>query len=335
MKKVGLKDMKKRNSQLILRSVTKLGPLSRVEISRYTELSPSTVTGLVNVLIEKGLLIESGFAASTGGRKRIELSINGAYGDICIIEISRTRTLLHLYSINLDKLKTIPIYNRHLSGNELLESIRSSIKTHYQDPAMKNRRPMGFGLLFQEDVQPSDYNVMFSTSLSSASITLGEALLSQFRVPVVEEHTGILSLSEPLQTTEQESANSAHINIGNGILVGITLDGKPLSLKKGRFSDFTSLFPQTKANPPQGESLEEQITTIISFLCTLFPLDTILLSGKIGKSSKMIRRIRELAETKLTPEHLPKIQVLETDQQPVDKLLASIVRDRVLETISL
>lgn len=337
MKKIGLKDMKKRNSLIILDLVCKLGPLSRVEIARYTELSPSTVTAQVNNLIEKGLLVESGTAASTGGRKRIELSMNSSFGDICIVEMERRAARLRFYDMNLNEYKVIPLAEHYLSGNDLLELIISSIPSLGKDDAPYSKKPAGFGLLFQEDVQPSDYNVIFSTSLSSASITLREALLSQFRVPVLEESISTFSLAEPLQANvnEQTSVNNAHINIGTGIIISITIEGKHLPLRNGRFSDLTALLSQTDNAFCQSERAEEQIASVIAFLTSLFALDTVFLSGEVTKSHRFIRSVRELTEAKLSSAPMSKIQVLNTDQQPVAGLLAKEVRTRVFESLYL
>ena len=333
MKKVGLQDMKKRNIQIILDFVAKLGPLSRIDIARYTELSPSTVTSLVNELLRVGLLVQLGTAASSGGRKPIELSINGAYGEICIVEIRRKTTRLHFYNLNLTELKTVALSDQSLTGNDLLASINSALHNYYLEAVNSRKKPMGFGLLFHEDVQPSDYNVIFSTSLSSASITLKEALLSLYRIPIIEEHISALSLLEPLPTYGQTSANNAHINIGTNILISIPLDGKPITLKNGRFADATPFFTQIIDGTTQMQVRTEQLAHLITFLCTLFPLDTIFLSGKFTEANSFLRTIRKSTEAALAAA-LPKIMILDQEQQPSAKILVQAVRGRALETIS-
>jgi len=369
MKKAGLRDIKKRNSQIILSLILESGPLSRIEIAKYTKLSPSTVTVLVNELIEKGLLIESGVSSSTGGRKRIELSINSAFGDICIIDIKRKGAVLNFYDMNLNELETIPVTNHFITGNDLLLSISSSIYTYYKDNESGKNRIIGIGLLFHEDVQPSDCNVIYSTSLSSANISLREALLTQFRVPVIEEYLSDISIWKLLNEGENKSLNNAHISIGNSILVSITLEGKPLKLNGGRFSDITPLIFNSEDDTRQLNLLEElyskgnqseekeqkhdqtniqtsgqnniiaflskQITNAIVSLCTLFSLDTVYLSGSITKSKKFIRAIREMTRFKLASALAPDIVVLNNVQQPIADLLAKKVRYSFLDTIGI
>ncbi|HHV99908.1 MAG TPA: MarR family transcriptional regulator [Clostridiaceae bacterium] len=375
MKKAGLRDIKKRNSQIILGLILESGPLSRIEIAKYTKLSPSTVTVLVNEMIEKGLLKESGVSSSTGGRKRIELSINSAFGDICIIDIKRKGAVLNFYDMNLNELETVPVTNHFITGNDLLLSISSSMYSYYKENESRKSRVIGIGLLFHEDVQPSDCNVIYSTSLSSANISLREALLTQFRIPVIEEYMSELSIWKLLNEGENKSLNNAHISIGNSILVSITLEGKPLKLNGGRFSDITPLIFNNDDDIRQLNMLEElyskgiqseekeeekekeqrhsqtniqtsgqnniiaflskQITNAIVSLCTLFSLDTVYLSGSITRSKKFMRAIREMTRVKLASALAPDIVVLNTVQQPIADLLAKKVRCSFFDTISI
>jgi len=369
MKKAGLRDIKNRNSQIILSLILENGPLSRIEIAKYTKLSPSTVTVLVNELIEKGLLVESGVSSSTGGRKRIELSINSAFGDICIIDIKRNGAILNFYDMNLNELETVPITHHFVTGNDLLISISSSIYAYYKDNESRKSMIIGIGLLFHEDVQPSDCNVIYSTSLSSANISLREALLTQFRVPIIEEYMSELSIWKLLDEDENKPLNNAHISIGNSILVSITLEGKPIKLNGGRFSDITPLLFNTDNDVRQLNMLEElyskgtqseekeqnrdqtniqtfdqnniitfvskKITNAIVSLCTLFSLDTIYLSGNITSSKKFMRNIRDMARLKLVSTLTPDIVVLNTVQQPIADLLAKKVRYSFLDSISI
>ena len=185
--------------------------------------------------------------------------------------------------------------------------------------------------------------------------------MTQFRVPVMEEYIDAFSISELLHEGEKKSLNNAHINIGKNILACITIEGKPLKLKGGRFSDITPLLFNIGTDIPEMGVLEElsrkenisaekdhanypnhiltilskQITHVISVFCTLFPLDTIFLSGNVTKSNKFIRDVREFTRLKMAPAPSPAIQVLDTFQQPVTELLAKKIRNKVLSAIGI
>ena len=69
-----LKDIKKNNRINVMSAILKHESLSRIEIAHETNLSPSTVSGLVSGLIDEGYLVETGARTITAGRSRVELA---------------------------------------------------------------------------------------------------------------------------------------------------------------------------------------------------------------------------------------------------------------------
>lgn len=57
MKKTGLKEMKRRNREMLIRTILEKGELSRIELAHETQLSPSTVSALVGELLEEGIIL--------------------------------------------------------------------------------------------------------------------------------------------------------------------------------------------------------------------------------------------------------------------------------------
>ena len=68
----------------------------------------------------------------------------------------------------------------YLSGNELLVAITAAVFELFDSASLHAGKVAGFGLLFQEDMKASEFNVMYSTGFSSASISLREALIHNF-----------------------------------------------------------------------------------------------------------------------------------------------------------
>ena len=79
MKKSGLQDMKKQNRRVLLQTVLEHESLSRIEIANLTELSPSTVSGLVSELLEEGLLVESGSHRAGAAAPRLRSTGTGEW----------------------------------------------------------------------------------------------------------------------------------------------------------------------------------------------------------------------------------------------------------------
>jgi len=166
-----------------------------------------------------------------------------------------------------------------------------------------------------------------------------------------------LSILQLMNEGENNSLNNAHISIGNNIFASVTIEGKPIKLKEGRFSDITPLIFNTDNDVKQLNMLEElylkerqpkekeeehiitplseKIVNAIVLLCTLFSLDTIYLSGIITKSKRFMRTIREMISFSVISTSVPDIVVLNTIQQPIAELLAKKVRYSVLDYISI
>lgn len=84
--------MKERNKSLLLHLMYDEGPISRVELARKTELSPSTVSMLIDQLIREGFVHETGTAGTGVGRKMKMLEIARDCGYSIGIDLSNMAT---------------------------------------------------------------------------------------------------------------------------------------------------------------------------------------------------------------------------------------------------
>src|SRR5579884_1561774 len=87
-----LRTMRGLNRLLVLNCIREHGPLARVSIARRTGLSRTTVSSIVDALIQEGLAREGGTlsAAPTGGRRAIEVHFNEAAGYVLGIDMGRS-----------------------------------------------------------------------------------------------------------------------------------------------------------------------------------------------------------------------------------------------------
>ncbi|MEG0853035.1 MAG: winged helix-turn-helix transcriptional regulator [Angelakisella sp.] len=348
MKKSGLRDMKLRNRQVILRAIVESGGLSRIEIAQKTELSPSTVTGLVGELLEEGLLAETGVTVSTAGRNRTELSINGEHGAIAVAEIGRKGASLHIFNMLLEQSASVTLSDSYISGNDLLIAITAAIFDKLGADNVRGGRLAGIGLLFQEDMQAGEFNVVYSTSLSSASITLRDALITQFRVPVTEDYSQLYSLTTACAPECAPNLSSAHIALGDRVLTSITIGGQQLPMHDGRCADITPLLggltapasclPEAqsekslpeKAMPEWTEAMARQLSGILAILCTVFPLDVIYLSGVQERFSGLVPMVKKLLAARIQPVTAPEIKLFRPAENNAATLLATKIRTDLL-----
>ena len=286
MKKSGLQDMKRENLRLIMNVILEKETVSRIELSEIIGLSPSTVSSLTSELIEKGWIVENGVTTPTGGRKRIELSVNSSKGYIAILEIGWRRAVLHFLDLALEKKHSVLISDYYITGNELLEQVTHCLREEAEN--FCNGKLAGIGLLFQEDMSPSDFNVMYSTSLSSASISFCEAVKTQFKVSVMEEYSQVYSFRQIMK--KEESTNSAHIEIGKKVFVSITSNGTFLDMTEGKKADMTPFIENT-GKKMNADKLSEGIVNLLQMICMMFPIENVYLSGRLDEGDRLAERV--------------------------------------------
>jgi predicted NBD/HSP70 family sugar kinase len=80
------------NRQIVLNYVRDRGPISRAEIARQTALQRSTISEIVDLLIEEELVEEIGAGRSTGGRCPTLLALRTSGAAAIGIDIAPTRT---------------------------------------------------------------------------------------------------------------------------------------------------------------------------------------------------------------------------------------------------
>ena len=94
-----LKFIQELNRSIILNTIRQHGPISRSDIAKKIEVSPTTVTAAVHELIQQGLVIEDGTGESSGGRKPILLKF--APDSKQILAVSITNTDITVGEVNL------------------------------------------------------------------------------------------------------------------------------------------------------------------------------------------------------------------------------------------
>ena len=71
---------------LILNMIHHLGPISRIELINKTDYRPDSVGEIIKELLDENIIVETGYASSGAGRKRIMLELNKSY--LCAIGLS-------------------------------------------------------------------------------------------------------------------------------------------------------------------------------------------------------------------------------------------------------
>lgn len=120
------------------------------------------------------------------------------------------------------------------------------------------------------------------------TISFCEAVKTQFKVPVIEEYSQVYSFRQILE--REESANSAHIEIGKKVFVSITANGTLLDMSSGKKADMTP-FVETEDKKITSDRLTEGIVNILQMICMLFPIENVYLSGRLTEGEDLAKRV--------------------------------------------
>ena len=209
----------------------------------------------------------------------------------------------------LHPIRTAVLSRHYLSGNELLERIVTCINSWQKElPAL-----LGIGLLFQEDMRESDFRVIYSTGISSASITLKEALVTQYRVAVEEQYSVTYTVTNALSKEEDADArNSAHISVGSRVMASVILEGRPVPVRNNFCEEFALATRQKDIQRETGNwsMLLQYLGDLVAVLCLLFPLETVFFSGPDLPPENVAEELCRLAERKLPQGQLPQLKFL-------------------------
>ncbi|PLR77406.1 hypothetical protein CU633_10660 [Bacillus sp. V3-13] len=218
--------MKSLNKSLILNEIRTEGPISRAEIAKKTNLTPPTVTNLVNELLESKLVLESDLGTSTGGRKPIMLCLNSSTFRVIGVDVGVDNLKLVSTNINADVVDTLIVkMPLSLTAETFMELLIESV--HTMLAKLKDANILGIGVGMHGLVDPRKGVAQYAPNLNLRNIPIRKRLEEEFQIPVeVENDVRAMALGESWFGNGQGIDNFICINVGMGVGAGIILDHK-------------------------------------------------------------------------------------------------------------
>ena len=101
------RDIRRQNRSALLSKLFFDGPLSRLELSQLTGLSSATVSTVTAELIDDRLVVEAGQVESNGGRPRVLLRVDPAYGYVIGVDVGETGVTVELFDLGMTRCATV------------------------------------------------------------------------------------------------------------------------------------------------------------------------------------------------------------------------------------
>ncbi len=221
------RDIRRANQQTLLRLIYFNEPISRMELSKLSGLSPATVTNLVTNLVAEGLVISTGQIESQGGRPRTTLAIDPTYGYFIGAEVAETHVYTALYDMKLNKIDDVHV---DVSADEnhaevIARYIITSVSELQARHHVPDSRVVSMGIGMPGIVSREGGVSIFAPNWGWRNIPFLDMLRAQLNIPMqLDNGMQALALAEAWFGVGQQANNLAALLLGTGVAAGIIID---------------------------------------------------------------------------------------------------------------
>ncbi len=217
---------------------------SRLELARVADLSPSSITAIVQRLIKKGLVIESEPSSSQLGRRPIPLQIRSDAAYLVGVDLGSFFLRVVITDVNGEIVyKSQARMDMNLGRERVLEKTFLCIHQAIRESKIPQKSVKGIGIA-HSGVIDSDAGVVLSFPRPGQmeewrNVPLKDIFQKEFNLPcLLEDSVRTATIAEKRYGAGKDLDNFIYINVGMGIGAGIFLDGKVYRGAGGKAGEF-------------------------------------------------------------------------------------------------
>jgi len=215
--------------------------LSCAELSELTDKSLPLVTGMLNHLIDEGTVVETGFAPSTGGRRRLMYSLRPDFCYVVAVAMDQFVTRIAILDMNNKPVVAVEKLSLRLNkSQEPLSLLTAAIGRVINEANIDPSRIVGIGIGMPGFV---DINKGLNYSFfDPAGGSIAEYIEGRLGLPVfIDNDSSIIALAESRFGAARGARTAMVINIGWGIGLGLILNSELFRGDKGFAGEFSHL----------------------------------------------------------------------------------------------
>ena len=233
-----LKLIQELNRSIILKTIRHYGPISRSEIAKRNNISPTTVTSAVRRLLRDGLVCEDGVGKSNGGRKPVLVRFSPE--SRFIIGVAIANSSIKVAEMNLEakscKQKIFPIYN--LMGKSFIDYLLRSI-SQFLEEYSDLTKCIGISIVSPGIIDVDKGIIYENTKLKLENIPLKEIVEKRFKLKTwLENDANAIALAEKQFGAYKKFKNLVYVTIGDGVGAGIIINGSIFRGRNGGTGEF-------------------------------------------------------------------------------------------------
>lgn len=221
--------IKETNIRRIFKLVSEKNGVSRAELANITGLSPTTVSSLIEELMETGLVKETGTAdLPTSGRKPIILKVDGQGGCIVSADLHEYGYNLAIFNLDCSILSevSVDLPDYRALGSSLVSNISQILKNN----KFEDEKLMGICIGAPGIIDRKNKKILSSTIIpieeGNDFITVLEKSYGDTEIELVNESSLSAYAEKEYGEVAKDSNNLVYIDIHTGIGAGIIINGR-------------------------------------------------------------------------------------------------------------
>lgn len=222
------------NVGLVLDTLRRYGPISRIEISQKLDLSRSTVTDITGRLLQDGLIdiakeAPPEPASLTRGRPRVGLALNprAAYAVGVRIAISQITVSVTDFVCDVVGSSVLPFRSARQAPEVVADVVEDAIRRAVVDCGLELGDISAICAGVPGVVDSASGVCYWSPAFSRIPVPFASLLSERLGIPaVIENHTTPLATGEQMFGSAQDIPNCAIVTLGHGVGMGLILNGQ-------------------------------------------------------------------------------------------------------------
>ena len=225
----------------VLAVLARQGPLSRAEVAERLGLSPATVTSVTRRLLADGMVSEGGPRTPPTGRPSIPVALVPDSAHALGVQVAREHVTVALTRLDASVVRGFR-QAFDPAAPDAVGRLTDLIRAEIHDAARRGLPLLGVGVAVPGVVEPETGTLRMSVRLGWTGLPLAATLRDALGLPVlVDNDISAVTATERLYGPGADCADFLLVAIGQGIGLGMVLDGAPYRGADGAAGEFGHL----------------------------------------------------------------------------------------------
>ncbi|GEM77164.1 sugar metabolism global transcriptional regulator Mlc [Vibrio sagamiensis] len=231
--------IKQVNAGRVYKLIDLKGPISRIDLSKESQLAPASITKITRELIEAHLIHETTVQeAISRGRPAVGLQVNHIGWQFLSMRLGRGYLSIALHELGGDVLIDTKIDIHEREQEDVLARLLHEIDEFFQTYSDQLDRVTSIAITLPGLVNSEQGVVLQMPHYNVENLPLGPEIYKATGLPVfIANDTRTWALAEKLFGHSKDNDNSILMSIHHGLGAGIILDGRVLQGRHGNIGE--------------------------------------------------------------------------------------------------